>query len=131
MAEECRIDVYILRLSSHTINDSVFMYMPRMINMRNSNSACMHDTSNLEKVRIQFGMPQKILTSQTKMTLCVYIHVQCIYARHIKLGIKMNCLWWNQIKTYDTQSLQGTCVCMYKVAYSNMPTPSAVQSVPL
>ena len=29
MAEECRIDVYILRLSSHRINDSVItIYMP-------------------------------------------------------------------------------------------------------
>ena len=37
--ELLRIDVYILRLSSHPINDSVFTtYMPRMINMWNSNS---------------------------------------------------------------------------------------------
>ena len=34
MAEESRIDVYTLKLSSHPINDSVFTtYMPRMINM--------------------------------------------------------------------------------------------------
>ena len=93
VAEECRIDIYILRLSSHPVNDSVITTcMPRMINRQ-----------TLTRQRVYMYIHMYMCNTVTRADLSVDAWFSKIYAPGTKP------YWILVISPQRVHALAGVC----------------------